>query len=85
VASRRAHTTTNQERPLATLVPDPEKIIRSGKVVQRQTLRSARASRPGISRNTHLDQVFQETLIHLFLENLLSNPLMLKLLVLRKL
>jgi ribonuclease HI len=52
VAPRRAHTRENQERPLATPVSDPEKIIRSGKALQRQTSRSARASRPGISRNT---------------------------------
>jgi hypothetical protein len=52
VAPRRAHTRENQERPLATPVPDPEKIIRSGKALQRQTSGSARASKPGISRNT---------------------------------
>jgi hypothetical protein len=52
VASRRAHTRENQERPLAAPVPDPEKIIRSGKSLQRKTSRSARASNPGISRNT---------------------------------
>jgi hypothetical protein len=52
VAPRRAHTRENQERPLATPVSDPEKIIRSGKALQRQTSRSARASRPGISRST---------------------------------
>jgi hypothetical protein len=52
VAPRRAHTRENQERPLAAPVPDPEKIIRSGKSLQRQTSRSARASNPGISRNT---------------------------------
>jgi len=38
------------KRPLATLVSYPEKIIRSGKALQRQTSKSARASRPGISR-----------------------------------
>ena len=52
MAPRRAHTRENQERPLAAPVPDPEKIIRSGKALQRQTSRSARASNPGISRNT---------------------------------
>jgi len=52
VAPGRAHTRANQERPLATPVSEPEKIIRSGKALQRQTSISARASRPGISRNT---------------------------------
>jgi hypothetical protein len=52
VAVRRAHTRKNQERPLAAPVPDPEKIIRSGKELQRQTFGSARAFKPGISRNT---------------------------------
>jgi hypothetical protein len=52
VAPRRAHTRANQERPLAAPVQDPEKIIRSGKALQRQTSRSTRASNPSISRNT---------------------------------
>jgi hypothetical protein len=52
VAPRRDHTSANQERPLAALVPDPEKIIRSGKALQRKTSISARASNLGISRNT---------------------------------
>jgi hypothetical protein len=52
VASRRAHTRENQEGPLAAPVPDPEKIIRRGKSLQRQTSGSARASNPGISTNT---------------------------------
>jgi hypothetical protein len=52
VAPRRAHTRENQERPLTGPVLDPQKIIRSGKALQRQTSRSARASKPGISRNT---------------------------------
>jgi hypothetical protein len=52
VAPRRAHTRENQERPLTTPVPDPEKIIRRGKALQRQTSKSARASNPGISTNT---------------------------------
>jgi hypothetical protein len=53
VAPRRPHTRENQERPLATPVSDPKKIIRSGKVLKRQTSRSTRASNPGISRNTY--------------------------------
>jgi hypothetical protein len=52
VASRRAHTRSNQEGPLAAPVPDLEKIIRRGKSLQRQTSRSARASNLGISTNT---------------------------------
>ena len=52
MAPRRAHTRANQERPLTTPVSDPEKIIRSGKALQRQTFRSARTSRLGISRST---------------------------------
>ena len=52
MASRRAHTRANQERPLAAPVPYPEKIIKSGKYLQRQTSRYARASNLGISRNT---------------------------------
>jgi hypothetical protein len=52
VALRRAHTRENQERPLAAPVPDPEKIIRRGKYLQRQTSRYARACKLGISTNT---------------------------------
>jgi hypothetical protein len=52
VAPRTYHTRENQERPLATPVPDSKKIIRSGKSLQRQTSRSIRASNLGISRNT---------------------------------
>jgi hypothetical protein len=52
VASKRAHTKANQERSLAASVPDPEKIIRSGKALQRKTFGSTRASKLGISRNT---------------------------------
>jgi hypothetical protein len=52
VASRRAHTRANQERPLAAPVLDPEKIIRRGKGLQRQTSGSTRASNPSISTNT---------------------------------
>ena len=52
MALRRAHTRENQEIPLAAPVLDPEKIIRSGKALQRQTSKSARISKPGISRNT---------------------------------
>jgi hypothetical protein len=52
VALRRAHTRENQERPLETPVPNPEKIIRSGKSLLRQTSRSAKAAKLGISRNT---------------------------------
>jgi hypothetical protein len=52
VASRRAHTRTNQERPLVAPVPDPENIIRRGKYLQRKTSGSARASNPGVSTNT---------------------------------
>jgi hypothetical protein len=53
VAPRRAHTRENQERPLATPVPDPQKIIRRGKALQRKTSGSARASNRGISTNTY--------------------------------
>jgi hypothetical protein len=52
VALRKAHTRENQERPLVAPIPNPENIIRSGKALQRQTFGSARASKPGISRNT---------------------------------
>jgi len=52
VALRRAHTRENQERSLATLVSDPEKIIKSGKALQRQESRSTITSRPSISRST---------------------------------
>ena len=48
MALKRAHTRVNQEGPLATLVPDPEKIISKGKSLQRQASRSAKTSNPGI-------------------------------------
>ena len=49
---RRAHTRENQERPPATSVADPEKIIRRGRALQRKTSRAARTSRSGILRGT---------------------------------
>ena len=52
MASRRAHTRENQERPLATPVADPEKIMRRGRALQRKTSRAARTSRSGILRGT---------------------------------
>jgi hypothetical protein len=52
VAPRRAHTRANQERALVAPVPDPEKIIRRGKDLQRQTSGSTRESNTGISTNT---------------------------------
>jgi hypothetical protein len=52
VARKRAHTRANQEGPLATPVPDPKKIIKRGKYLQRQTSGSARASNPGIPIDT---------------------------------
>ena len=45
MALRRAHTKANQERPPATPVADPEKIIKRGRSLQRQTSRVARTSR----------------------------------------
>ena len=52
MAPRRAHTRANQERPQATPVADPEKIIRRGRALQRKTSSAARTSRSGILRGT---------------------------------
>jgi hypothetical protein len=48
VAPKRAHTRANQEGPLTTPVPDPEKIISKGKYLQRQASESAKAIDSGI-------------------------------------
>jgi hypothetical protein len=53
VAPKRAHTRANQEGPLTTPVPDPEKIISKGKALQRQASGSARAVDSGIQTDTH--------------------------------
>jgi hypothetical protein len=53
VAPKRAHTRVNQEGPLTTPVPDPEKIISKGKALQRQASGSARAVDSGIQTDTH--------------------------------
>ena len=45
MAPRRDHTRENQERPLATPVVDPEKVIRRVRDLQRKTCRAARTSR----------------------------------------
>ena len=50
MAPRRDHTRENQERPLATPVADPKKIIRRGRALQRKTSGAARTYRSGILR-----------------------------------
>jgi hypothetical protein len=52
VAPKRAHTRANQEGPLTTPVPDPEKIISKGKSLQRQASGSAKAVDSGIQTDT---------------------------------
>jgi hypothetical protein len=52
VALKRAHTRVNQEGPLATPVPDPEKIISRGKALQIQAFGSTKTSNPGIQTDT---------------------------------
>jgi hypothetical protein len=52
VAPKRAHTRVNQEGPLTTPVPDPEKIISKGKSLQRQASGSAKTSNSGIQTDT---------------------------------
>ena len=52
MALRRAHTRANKERPPATLVADPEKIIGRGRALQRKTSKAGRTSRSGILRGT---------------------------------
>jgi hypothetical protein len=52
VAPKRAHTRANQEGPLTTPVPDPEKIISKGKYLQRQASGSAKTSNSGIQTDT---------------------------------
>jgi hypothetical protein len=52
VAPRRVHSRVNQEGPLATPVPDPEKIISKGKALQRQASGSAKTSNTGIQTDT---------------------------------
>jgi hypothetical protein len=71
VALKRAHTRENPERPLATPVADPEKIIRRG--------RAYKGKLP--EQQGHLDQVSQEVfLLYLYLEHLPLSLLLLKLL-----
>jgi hypothetical protein len=52
VAPKRAHTRANQEGPLTTPVPDPEKIISKGKALQRQASGSAKAVESGTQTDT---------------------------------
>ena len=52
MAPKRAHTRANQEGPLTTPVPDPEKIISKGKYLQRQDSRSAKTLNSGIQTDT---------------------------------
>jgi len=52
VASKRAHTRENPERPFKTPLSDPEKITRRGRYLQRQTSGAASTSRSGITRGT---------------------------------
>jgi hypothetical protein len=53
VAPKRAHTRANQEGPLTTPVPDPEKIISKGKSLQRQAFGSAKTLNSGIQTDTY--------------------------------
>jgi hypothetical protein len=52
VAPKRAHTRVNQEGPLTTTVPNPEKIISKGKSLQRQASGSAKTLNSGIQTET---------------------------------
>ena len=53
MAPKRAHTRVNQEGPLTTPVPDPEKIISKGKALQRQASGSAKVVDSSIQTNSH--------------------------------
>ena len=48
MAPRRAHTRENQEKLPATPVADPEKMIKKGRALQRQTSRATRTSRSNL-------------------------------------
>ena len=50
MALRRPSTRENPHRPPVTPISDPEKIIRRGRALQRQTSRATRGATSGISR-----------------------------------
>ena len=52
MAPKISHTKANQEGPLTTPVPDPEKIISKGNALQRQAFGSAKALDSGIQTDT---------------------------------
>ena len=53
MASRRPSTRANPQRPPVTPVSDPEKIIRRGRALQRQTFRAASGATSGIFRGIY--------------------------------